>query len=181
MTHRLPPVLSPGDFPLAELTAARLDGELYCVDDGFIPIDEVEHPAHRARALGAGVPDRIIAEQSSAAWVWGALDTPPRHHQFCAAIGARVSRSSVQWCTVREVVIDESEIVAFDTLAVTTPLRTAVDLLRFTPDFSTREQRIVRRLMILGEFSALDCELEMSARRNLPNKRRALLRLRQIG
>lgn len=177
MTPRLPRVLSELDLPLAELTAARLDGELYRVDAHFSPIDEIEQPRHRLEALSAGVHERLIAEQLSAAWVWGALAEPPRHHQFCAAIDSRVSRSSVPWRTVREVVLSPTDVEYINGMGVTTPLRTAVDMLRFAADFGAPEHRIVRQLMRVGGFSIEQCAAAMESRRNLPNKRRAAARL----
>lgn len=177
MPQRLPLVLSEFDLPLAELTAARLDGELFAVDSAFCPIDEIEQPRHRLRALGVGLHERLIAEQLSAAWVWGALATPPQHHQFCAVIDSRVSRSVVAWRTVREVVLTAAEVSHLDGLGVTTPLRTAVDLLRFSDEFGAREHRIVRQLMRIGGFSIAQCMAAMDERRNLPGKRRAASRL----
>ena len=170
---RLPPVLSSVDLPAPELYAARLDGELFAVNGCFSPVDEIEQPRHRAAALHAGQSDRLIAEQLSAAWVWGALDSPPTHRQFCVATGARVSHSPALWMTVREVVIEDEEIVDFDGSAVTDPTRTLVDLARFS---STFDPAIMRRLIAAG--ASLDRATEsITSRRNLPNKREALRRL----
>lgn len=179
MTQRLPSVLSPVDLPIAELLAARLDGELFRVGDGFSPVDEVEQPRHRARALRAGISDRLIAEQRSAAWIWGALPAAPNPHQFCVALDARVTHSSVAWVTVRDVVIEASECVVLDELPVTTPLRTAVDLARFSSTFDEVEVQAVVRLMRFGSFGLEECLEHMSRRRNLPNKREAARRLRR--
>jgi len=177
MPHRLPPVLSSNDLPLAELLAARLDGEVYAVDDCFSPVDEVEQPEHRARALRAGLSDRLIAEQRSAAWVWGALQHPPLPHQLCAAMGARVRPPGAGWVMSREVVVEPWEVVTLGGMQVTTPLRTAVDLARFSSNYGELEASMVRRLMIIGEFTVAHCLDDMDRRRNLPNKKQAILRL----
>lgn len=179
MTQRLPPVLSSTDLPLAELLAARLDGELFRVDDCFCPVDEVEQPAHRASALRAGLSDRLIAEQRSAAWVWGALELPPQPHQLCAAMGARVRPPGAGWVMSREVVIEPWEIVVLGGMQVTTPLRTAVDLARSSPSFGEAEERVIRWLALHGGFTVEDCLDDMDRRRNLPNKRQAAARLRR--
>lgn len=181
MPPRLPPVLSGRDLPIAELSAARLDGELFPVAGAFAPIDEVDGPRLRARALGTGIHDRLIAEQFSAAWIWGALASPPARHQFCAAIGARVSRTIVPWCTVREVVIDEAAVVTIDGIAVTTPLRTVVDLARFSPTFGSTERAVVSSLLVFGGLTVHDALRDMDARRNLPGKREAARRLTSSG
>lgn len=170
---RLPAVLSTDDLPAAELCAARLDGELFAVGDGYCPVDEIEHPGHRAAALHRGQSDRLIAEQLSAAWVWGALDAPPSHVQFCVATGARVSHSPARWMTMREVVIDPEEIADLDGRLVTTPVRTVLDLVRFSATFGAAEVHVVRRLGV----ALADVTRAIEGRRNLPNKKRAVARL----
>jgi hypothetical protein len=174
---RLPQVLSTVDLPLAELAAARLDGELYSIGSAFSPIDEVETPVHRARALRAGTNSRIIAEQSCAAWVWGALATLPSHLEYCVAIGARVAHSNSSWFSIREVVIDDAEIVDVDGMLVTSPLRTAVDLARWSEEFDHTRSRVISGLMLIGAFGLSDCIEQLERRKSLPNKKRALERL----
>lgn len=170
---RLPSVLSAADLPAPELQAARLDGVLFALDRCFAPVDEVEQPWHRAAAVHAGLSERLIAEQLSAAWVWGALDAPPAHHQFSVATDARVSHTPARWMTVREVVIEADEIADVRGLLVTTPFRTLLDLVRFSDTFDLREVAVVRRL---GQDLEL-ARATLSARRNLTNKKRALARL----
>ncbi|EAR24441.1 hypothetical protein A20C1_03151 [marine actinobacterium PHSC20C1] len=181
MTPRLPPVLSALDLPLVELQCATLDGELYALDQCFCPIDEFETIHLRARALGMVLDPRIIAEQLSAAWVWGALIAPPRRHQLCVAIGARTRPHPSLSATLREVVIDPSDIDTVSGVSVTTRLRTVVDLLRFSADFGTREITAVSMLMRDGSLDYADCMNALTARRNLPQKRLALERLTQVG
>jgi hypothetical protein len=181
MPDRLPPVLSRFDLPIAELAAARLDGEVFSVDDCYAPVDEIEQPAHRARALGAILRDRLIAEQRSAAWIWGAIERPPLRHELCVAIGARVRPPGVPWMSVREVVIAAEEIATVADVLVTTPLRTAVDLARFSARFGDDEARAVGRLMLIGGFGAAECVESMNRRRNLPNKRQAADRLSRVS
>ncbi|MBX3099863.1 MAG: hypothetical protein KF761_09800 [Salinibacterium sp.] len=163
---RLPSVLSERNLPAPELYAARLDGDLFAIDGCFSPVDEIEQPRHRAAAAHAGLAPRLIAEQLSAAWVWGALDSPPTHHQFCVATGARVSHSPALWMTVREVVITTHEIDVLNGNAVTSRLRTAIDLARF----ATTEPEVLLRLSV-DLTTAIDL---IDARRNLPNKRQAI-------
>jgi hypothetical protein len=178
---RLHHVLTVTDLPLAELHAARLDGELYALDGCFCPIDEPELQVLRAESIVAQWPYRLIAEQRSAAWVLGVIDTPPRRHELCADIGARARPTNLRRASVREVVIDASEILRIGTLDVTTPLRTAVDLARFSVDFGSSEREMCAGLMRLGSFGVTDCEESMNSRKNLPNKKLALERLASVG
>ncbi len=177
MTRSLTPVLTAHDLPIAELTAARLDGEVFGVDGCFAPVDEIEQPAHRVLALRSAVHDRLIAEQLTAAWIWGALSAPPAHHQFCAALGARVSRTSVPWRSVREVVIDPEELVLVNGMHVTTPLRTIVDIARFADTFTHRHAHAILALQRVSGIGPADVVVEINRRRNLPGKRRALARI----
>jgi hypothetical protein len=181
MSLRLPLVLTELDLPLPELLAARLDGELFTVDDAFAPLDEIEQPAHRAHAILDAAPARFIAEQHSAAWVWGVLARPPRSHEFCVDIGARVSGATARIQRVREVVIEPHEIALFGSAKVTAPLRTVVDLARFSERFGETEERAVRGLMTAAHLTVEECVDELNRRRNLPNKRQAAERIRSLA
>ncbi|MGV8913479.1 MAG: hypothetical protein ACOH14_12780 [Rhodoglobus sp.] len=180
MTPRLPSVLSALDLPLAELQCAALDGELYALDQCFCSIDEFETIHLRASALGVVLDARIIAEQMSAAWIWGALIAPPRRHQLCVAIGARTRPHPSLNATLREVVISPDEIDTVSGVSVTTRLRTVIDLMRFSDSFGEREASAVATLMADGALDYEACVDALSARRNLPQKRIALERLARV-
>jgi len=180
MSPALRPVLTTADLPACELRSLVLDGEVFVVDDGVSPIDEVPGPRLRAIALGRTLAERLIVEQYSAAWVWGALFTPPLKHQVCADIAARSRPTPALRLDVREVVIDDSDLRRVGGIRVTSPRRTAIDLARFAPDGST-VRRVISRLMVIGDFTALDCIRVMDSRRNLPAKRRALPILREAA
>ena len=169
---RMSSVLSLHDLPWAELQAARLDGELYAVDECFCPIDEPGGRRQRALALSAIVPRRLIVELHSAAWVWGATDRPPARHRLCADITAR-SRPPIGTAILREVVVDPGDVEMLGRLRIATPLRTAVDLARL----DTVDMTIIDRLFTLGGFDLDACRALIERRRNLPDKRRAIDRL----
>jgi hypothetical protein len=178
---RLPGVLSRLDLPLPELQAARLDGEVFALDECFCPIDEVEQQRHRAASLALLLPKRLIAEQHSAAWVYGAVPFAPQRHEICADTTARQRPTSLARFAVREVVIDATDIVELAGLRVTTPLRTVLDLARFSAQFTDDEIRIVGELLALSHFDFARCIGVLAARRNLPGKHRALGRLRRAA
>ncbi|MGL4339731.1 MAG: type IV toxin-antitoxin system AbiEi family antitoxin [Rhodoglobus sp.] len=177
MTSRLKAVLSPDDLPAAELYAAQLDGDLFRVGDCFAPIDQIERPLHRARAVLSGFSDRLIAEQYSAAWIWGASEKLPLLRQFCVTMNCRVGHEVPVGVNLREVVIASHEIAVVDGFKVTTPRRTAIDLARFSALFDDHEKEIVTRLAAAGDFTLAQCLEELTHRRNLPNKRQAIARL----
>jgi len=177
MSLRLSPVLSVTDLPLAELCAARLDGELSVIGSYFSPVDEPDDLRHRAAVLAAMAPPRLIAEQHSAAWVWGVRPWPPPRQQFCAAVGARISMSAAVPHRLREVVIGDEEYVMVEGLRLTTPLRTAIDIARSPGAFEVGDRDVVAGLMALGDFGPDDCRTAMNSRRNLPRRNEAMERL----
>jgi hypothetical protein len=177
MSPRLSSVLSGRDLPRAELGALVLDGEAYRLGDCVAAIDQVPGPATRAAALALELPPRLIAEQHSAAWVWGVVPAPPSRHEVCADISARTRPALDTRLSVREVVILHEDIVVLGGTSITAPMRTAIDLARFVVEWSAEESRIASELMLLARCSVLDCARVMNRKRNLPNKKIALERL----
>lgn len=175
---QLPRVLGSDDLPLPELMAAGLDGELFGLGAGHCPVDAVETPALRLASVIPGGSVRYVAELGTAAWVWGARPTPPLPVELCVEARARAARIGGRLAIVREVVLAPGEVQVLDGLRVTTPLRTAIDLARARERFGSAEASTIRRLSELGGFGFTDCLTAMSARRNLPDKRRAAERLK---
>lgn len=178
MTRLLPLVLSRRDLPEAELHAARLDGELFAIDECFGPVDLAPQASLRAASLAAILPGRLIAEQRTAAWVLGALLDPPAQHQLCADTAARYRFVGAARFTVREVVLDPGDMTLLSGLRLTTPLRTAIDLARFCAEFGSAETDIVAGLSRIGGFDLPAAIAGLARRRHLPGKVRAAERLR---
>ena len=181
MTHRLDAVLSPVDLPAAELSAARLDGELFSIADRFTPVDLPESATSRAQALAQELSARMIVEMRSAAWVLGATAVVPVNPEFCSRAEARAKPAAIRRLAVREVVIEDDEILCLGGVRVTSPLRTASDLIRSSPDFGVETQLVVLRLLEIAQSSVGECAALLDGRRNLPGKRRALERLASIS
>lgn len=167
---RLSPVLSTADLPLAELHAARLDGELSALDACFTPIDLPGSALNRAAALAVQWPERLIAEQRTAAWIWGALWQPPARHELCSSLGARARPSEPLRVVAREVAISDDELAVIASLRVTTPTRTIADLARSPRPFGPDDAAVIRRLAVIGRVTLDDCRHALDRRRNLPNK-----------
>jgi hypothetical protein len=177
MSLRLGSVLSAHDLPSPELGALVLDGEAYRLGDCFAAIDEASGPFLRASALTRELPPRLIAEQHTAAWVWGAIARPPARHEVCADAGARTRPAFDARLNVRDVVILHDDVVTLAGTAVTIPMRTAIDLARFVESWSDEETRTLAELLRIAQCTVLDCARAMNRKRNLPNKRIALERL----
>ena len=176
----LPTVLTTRDLPGPELGGMRLDGEVYSLAEGWCLIGELEGPAHRARAVRGERSERLIAELGTAAWVWGVTPTLPRVVEFCVDLGARARLRISPIVRVRELVLDLGDRVELGGGAVTSRVRTAVDLARFRDPLSAEDAASIVELARQGAFGMAECQELMDRRRNLPEKRRALARLREL-
>ncbi|MEV7630814.1 SAM-dependent methyltransferase [Microbacterium sp. NPDC089318] len=120
----------PGDrLTLPELSAARLDGDVVEVGEGYMPADTVEGAGARARSLSPLVPPGTAVSGVSAAWVHGAGDVPPAVHHV-----SRISRSRQRITLSSRVVhherlLGDDEVQSIADVWVQTPLATAVSLL----------------------------------------------------
>ncbi len=173
----LPRVLFPRDLPEVELQAASLDHELYRLAGAYCPIDEIETPEHRAVAALGDRSTRLIAELSTASWVWGAISRLPDRLELCSEIDARARLGPGGRVAVREVVLDPDDLERLRPVRVVSPLRTAVDLARFRPEFGAGEIAEVVALASIGGFELGDTLALMNRRPNLHAKRRAARRL----
>ncbi|MCX7521713.1 hypothetical protein OSC27_05395 [Microbacterium sp. STN6] len=177
MPRLIPCVLTETDLPLAELCAARMDGEVFAIDECFAAIDEVERSALRAGSLASLIPAHAIAESASALWVYGIDRLPPPRHTLCVPISRRARIApSARW-HVSERVIRESEIERIGELRIVTPMFAALDLLHRTDRFDAADVRRIRSLMRLGSFGAAECRALVEARSSIPGSRLARNRL----
>lgn len=164
------------DFPLAELTAMRLDGDVVAVGPSFAPFDDVPDPAQRAVAIRDLTGGRLIAERRTAAWIWGAIGSPPSPWELCAADGGRIALPPEPGVVVREVVMLPGDVRTLAGVRVTSPTRTAADLVRFVENWTTDAGELVANLLAL---TRTDVETVRQAldRFKLTYRRRALERL----
>lgn len=177
---QLPTVLTELDLPPAELNSMRLDGELYALADGWCAIDELESPSHRAAAVRGLRSPRLIAELGTAAWIWGATPALPRLVEFCVDLDARARLPVSPLVRVRELVLDGGDRIDLDGSAVTSPVRTAVDLARFREELTDDERAVIVELARIGAFGLAECRELLERRQKLPEKRRATARLSEL-
>ncbi|QMU98188.1 SAM-dependent methyltransferase [Microbacterium esteraromaticum] len=120
----------PGDrLTLPELSAARLDGDVVEVGEGYMPADTIEGAGARALSLSPLVPTGAAVSGISAAWVHGARDAPPGVHHV-----SRISRTRQRVVISSRVVhherrLPEDEVQEIAGVWVQNPLATAVSLL----------------------------------------------------
>ena len=170
MPKLLPPVLSALDLPAAELSAARLDGEMFCIGDGYASVDAADDATHRAFSFASGVPPRLVAERRTAAWIHGALTALPAVHEFCVDIEARYRAVGVGRHMTREVVFGDTDVVVIGTVRVTSYRRTAIDLLRQSGPLEQTDADAIVWLAQTGGFTLQSVHTELAARRHLPGK-----------
>lgn len=150
MTETLcPTLLDRRVLPLAELLALCLDGQLYRVGDSFAAPDTPDTPGLRAHALAATVPVRVIAERATAAWIHGTRSRPPARPQLCIDPSRRGTRLPVG-VDGRQRTFEPGETIAIGPIAVTTPLRTAADLVLSRSSFDEADALEVRHLLTLA-------------------------------
>jgi hypothetical protein len=172
-------VLDASDLPIAELCAARLDGEVYSVDECFAAVDEVHTRVVRALAVSTIAPNGAIAELATAIWIYGVSASPPKRHRFCRDVAKRARTPQSNRYIVRECIVRQGDVQQIAGLPVMTPLRTAADLLRISPKFGVEEARVLSELFELGGVSLADCLSKLTARPATGGTNRALERLRE--
>lgn len=170
----------PGDrLTLAELSAARLDGVVIEVGEGFMPVDTVEEADARALGVAMLIPRGTAACGPTAAWIHGAGDAPPAVHHIRRVSAARMR------VTPRARVIYHDRRAAQDAVAdvggipVTTPEATASELL-YAAALDQRDDHWVNALLqarpeLLG---SLEDELARATRR--PGRRAAAQLLQAV-
>jgi hypothetical protein len=126
-------LLTTDDWPEAELRAAALAGDLVEVGACWASIAEPQDAGLRAASFAWSTGDaRVIAAGRTATWIWGARSRPPLPHDACVRAGQRIHRRGGE--RIREVAITPEDLLHPTGVPVTTPVRTALDLLRVHGD-----------------------------------------------
>ncbi|NQX10517.1 hypothetical protein HQQ80_02635 [Microbacteriaceae bacterium VKM Ac-2855] len=175
---RLPTVLSPAHLPLAELSAARLDGELFPLDECFSFSDLPVGSRERAQALAAVVPRRAVVERLSAAWLHEATDEPPAVHTIAHDVRERAVASFSTRFTVREIVLVPGDVETIGGCRVTTAIRTLADLARTRTEWTAEDVEITCRLAQAAHADVDACVRHLADSTRLPGKRLAIERIR---
>ena len=120
-------------FSPAELSAARLDGELTLVGEAYASTAGLETSEIRAASMRLILGERLAAIGMSAAWVHGAVGLPPAvHHVQRGRAGvARPVRHDVRF---RDTPLAEDDTVVIGGVRVASPARTLVELAREASD-----------------------------------------------
>lgn len=119
----------PGDrLQHAELGAARLDGHLVEIGEGYIPADLVEGPSTRASAVAVLIPPDTAACGPTAAWIHGAGSAPPAIHHVRRAVARRIRPALAPRVVLHDTSVATEDLVHLGGIAVVSPLRTVLDI-----------------------------------------------------
>lgn len=176
MNRVLAPVLSSTDLPLPELCAARIDGELFAIDECFATIDAVDTPALRGAALLSLSGPRAVAVLESAMWVHGLMARAPDIHQVRTSRPDRVRLPTIRRLAAGTAQFHDGDVFRVGGMRVTTLERTVADLL-LADDFRLTRQRLVRIALDAQPAVAAGCASRIRSAEHLPGKHRALRRL----
>lgn len=157
-----------------ELSAARLDGLLVEVGEGYMPADMPEDAGARAAALAPILSPGYAASGPTAAWVHGIGDAPPLHHHIQRAVDRRPRVQPRQNVIVHEGQVPSNDLMLVATLPVTTPLRTLTDLVLTSSRYG--ECALWMRSMAAAYPSLVPLmQALLAARARMPGKRAALV------
>lgn len=169
----------PGDrLSTAELSAARLDGDVVELGEAYIPADAVETRALRAGSLRGILGDTLAATHLSAAWVHGGLDEPPARHTVQRAVPRRLHHVVGRRVVYRDPEVAADDIWIIGGVAVTSPQRTLADLARVPDDDYARA---ARAFVDRAPGLALEAIAWFEDRGPVPHKRAAMVFLRGLA
>jgi hypothetical protein len=177
MTTACPLLFDRTVLPLAELFSLVLDGQLYRVGDAFAAVDTPDTPALRAQAFGALRPGRLVADRGTAAWIHGTRSTPPLQPQVC--IDRRSRGRTPTGFDAHQHTLGSADTLDLGGVRVTTPLRTAMDLVLTLPAFGLPEALEAKHLLALARASPNDLAGRLASSRRRGTAR-AVMRLASI-
>lgn len=182
MTTLLPSLLIDGhEFSIAELSAARLDGDVVGVGSAFAPAGALVDHRHRAAAIAADVPPAGIVVGRSAAWLQSGFGRPPLPIEI--GVSGPATRWSRPYRNARSMRVRpehrETVGIAGATVAVLTPVAVVLDLARVAPEAG--DDALIRAVLERCGV-AMDEVFDALARwTHLPGKREVVARLGSLS
>lgn len=162
-----------------ELSAARLDGLLIEVGDGYMSPDLPEDEAARMRSLAHILSPGYAASGPTAAWVHGIGDLPPVCHHVQRVSANRPRVRPLRNVVVHERRIDDGDVETIAKMPITTTLRTLTDLV-LSADHDAESAVWMRRLARAAPRLVSQVRAEIEARPRMPGRRAALAALESL-
>ena len=174
---RLAPALDTASFSEAERSVLRLDGEAVPLGLTVVPVDVPVGPAVRAASLSAAVARHdLVVDLRTAAWVHGVLPTLPRPLTLAVDV-SRSRRTKLVVPPPREARFREDDLVRLGGVLVTTPLKTAFDLLRLDDDGDESLDALAAALLREARLSPAVAAALAHLQPGCPHKQRGIDRL----
>lgn len=136
--------------------------------------------ATRAASLSFSPLQGVIISGPTAAWVWGALRTLEAPLELSVSTSSRVNFSCETPFRKREITYLDGDTVNLGDRTVTTPLRTAFDILRSPETFSTDHRVACRLLLRRDSDPRARIEQILAAKARIPNATLVRGRLREM-
>ena len=156
-----------------ELNAARLDGLLVEIGEGYMPADLPEDAGARAAALSPILTPGYAASGPTAAWVHGVGDAPPSRHHIQRAVDHRPRIEQRREVIAHEGRIPPADLIFVAAVPVTTPLRTLTDLVLTSGRYRECDEWMGEMAAMFPSLLPRVHEL-LTARPRMPGKRAAL-------
>ena len=174
---RLLPALDVLEFPEAERSVLRLDGDCVPVGLTVVPVDTPVGAAIRAASLaGAVARYDLVVDLSAAAWVHGAIPEPP--WPLTLAVDVRRSRRTRAVVPPpREARFRPADVERLGGVQVTTPLKTAFDVLRLPAEPSPTDLLTASALLGVAGLTPSVAAALAHLQQRCPHKQRGIERL----
>ena len=176
----MPAVIDADGFSTAERCALRLDGDCFDLGLTVASVGGWIDAAARAASLRSAVARHgLVVGTWTAAWVhgaWPALPNPLR-----LGVDRRDGRRTRALAVPpREAVFAEGDVLTLDGVRVTSPLKTAFDLLRLHDRDDPRTERVARDLLALSGLAAEQAAAIAAAGPRSNGKRDVVARIRAL-
>lgn len=163
-----------------ELSAARLDGLLIEVGDGYMPPDVPEDASARIASLAPVLTAGYALSGPTAAWVHGVGDMPPACHHLQRVSAQRSRVHPKPRVVMHDRRLDACDVQTIAGVQVTTPLRTLTDLVLRASRDAEGAQWMHRLARAAPELIPRARE-QLESRPRMPGKRAALAALRAMS
>ena len=160
---------------VAELSAARLDGDVVEIGEGYMPADAIESTAARAASLRSLCGTRLVVGSWSAAWVYGALTDPPARHTVMRGAAPRIGNRIDRRALFPDGGVEQTDVTDVAGVLVTSPLRTVIDVARRIrePEHRERAISVVGALIEARLVDPRDAITRIDALTRLPGSKQA--------
>ncbi|RWZ61413.1 hypothetical protein ELQ92_10455 [Labedella populi] len=167
------------EFSIAELSAARLDGDLVGVGTAYAPIGDLVDHRHRAAAIATDVPPGGIVVGRSAAWLHSGCGRLPLPLEIGVTGPATRWRRPYRSTRSMRIRPEHREVVGIDGSSVVTlsPIATILDLAR-VGDLAS-DDTLIRAVAQQRGVSPAEVFAALDGWSHLPGKRDALARLEE--